>query len=87
MATTKKTQSKTAKLIRELKKKNAVLRAKLRKAEEDSEAYRKAAQAYAIKLITPEQRRQWDQEEEDSGRTILDVIKEVREREGAKRRA
>jgi hypothetical protein len=48
----------------------------LRKAKEDSEAYRKAYQALAIKQITPAQLKEWDQEVEDSGQTILDVLKE-----------
>ena len=76
MATSKKSRTGSAALIRALKTKNAALRTRLRKAQEASEAYRKAYQALAIKQITPEQLKEWDREEKDSGQTILDVLKE-----------
>ena len=78
MGATKKNGTTTRNAVLVLRRENAALRKKLRKAEEDSEAYRKAAQAYAIKLITPEQLKEWDREVEDSGQTILDVLREFK---------
>lgn len=78
MATIKKHPKTVQKELLALRKENAALRRQLRKATDDSEAYRKACQAYAIAQITPAQLKEWDREIEDSGRTILDVIEEVK---------
>ena len=78
MASSKKATTKSRDLVRALRKQNAALKSQLRKAQEDSEAYRKAYQALAIKQITPARLREWDQEVEDSGQTILDVIREFK---------
>jgi hypothetical protein len=72
--------------LRALKKENADLRKRLRKAEEDSETYRKAWQATATLQITPAELKQWDRPVKDSGRTILDVIKTVKSGRASRRK-
>jgi len=86
MAATRKPKKKHGDVLLALKKENAALRRDLRRAQEDSDAYRKALQAWAIARITPAQLKEWDREVEDSGRTILDVIEEVKRGRASDRR-
>lgn len=60
-----------------LERENAELRVRLRRAEADRDAYLKIVHQWAKAQITPEQLKEWDKIDEDSGRTILDVIEEV----------
>jgi hypothetical protein len=87
MTVSKRTSTKDHEALQALKKENAALRKKLRAAEQDSEAYRKACQAWATNQITPAELKAWDRPVKDSGRTILDVIKDVKSTRKPRRRA
>ncbi|MCI0380416.1 MAG: hypothetical protein L0215_22760 [Gemmataceae bacterium] len=64
--------------LRDLKKENAFLKKQLKAVETERDAFRRAVHAWAKQRITPAQLREWDKEDEDSGKTILDVVAEVK---------
>ncbi|MCI0638793.1 MAG: hypothetical protein L0Y72_09810 [Gemmataceae bacterium] len=64
--------------LRDLKKENAFLKKQLKAAESERDAFRRAVHALAKEQITAEKLREWDKEDEDSGKTILDIVAEVK---------
>jgi hypothetical protein len=61
-----------------LKDENVALKKKVRELEKERDGYLRMVHTWAKQKITPATLRAWDREDQDSGQTLLDVVREVK---------
>src|SRR5438874_2214157 len=75
MPTNKKT---AAKELHALKSENVTLKKKLHELEAERDSYRRLVHAWAKDKVTAATLLEWDREDDDSGQTPLDIVREVK---------